>query len=178
MENSSVTILCRITPEVFRAFAMFDTFRRQKRWRSPAIFAAILVASAALCYSFIGRAEQAALLGTVLLAVGLGLPLAYFISFSRSISEQSKKLGLAGGKAAYTVRLDEKGMRAENGPETVCRAWEEMAFAYRLPQCVCLYPTPRQAFLLPDTEGDRETERAWKLITACLPAEKVFDLRG
>jgi len=178
MDNSSVTILCRITPEVFRAFGMFDTFRRQKRWRSPAIFAAILVTSAALCYSFIGKTQHAALLGTVLLVIGLGLPAAYFINFSRSITAQSKKMGLEQGRSAYTVRLDGEGMSAENGPEKANWAWGDMAYVYRLDQCICLYPTPRQAFIIPDLGEDKDPERAWKLVTASLPPEKVFDLRG
>ncbi len=177
MESRSVLIPCRISPEVFRSFAVFETFRRQKRWRSPALFAAIFTAFALVCFTLGRSLPQSGLLGGVLLVVGLGLPLFYVLNFLSSVKAQIKALRLDGERIVYTVRLDETGMSAENAKEKSSFPWGDMAFAYRLGLCVVLYPSPRQAFLLPDEKGERELERAWELIRSSLPAEKVFDLR-
>ena len=39
-----------MTEETFRRFTMFDLFRRRKVCRAPAIWAAILCGSAAICF--------------------------------------------------------------------------------------------------------------------------------
>ena len=159
MENQPVILLSRITPETFRAFALFDAFQRQKRWRGPALFALIFSAFAAVCFTLGRDLPQSGLLGGVLLAVGLGLPLFYIMYFLHSV--------------------DETGLSVEQNGEKASWAWAALTAAYRLPQCVCLYPTPRNAFLLPE-EADtrREVERSWELILTHLEEGKVFDLRG
>ncbi len=179
MENQPVILLSRITPETFRAFALFDAFQRQKRWRGPALFALIFSAFAAVCFTLGRDLPQSGLLGGVLLAVGLGLPLFYIMYFLHSVEAQTKKLRLAQKRPAYTVRLDETGLSVEQNGEKASWAWAALTAAYRLPQCVCLYPTPRNAFLLPE-EADtrREVERSWELILTHLEEGKVFDLRG
>lgn len=67
MEPAPVLIPCRVSPEDFREFALFDAFRRQKRWKSPLLFAVIFAAFAAVCFTA-GRNVR----GSGLLAVGLG----------------------------------------------------------------------------------------------------------
>ena len=58
-----ITIPVRLDAATFRGFAIFDTLKRQKRWKSPAIFAAILMASAIVCFAMNSKADQAVLLG-------------------------------------------------------------------------------------------------------------------
>ena len=70
MKSGPLTLEARVTPEVFREFAFFDTFRRQKRWRGPALFALIMGGFAAVCFALRESREQAVLIGTVLLVVG------------------------------------------------------------------------------------------------------------
>lgn len=178
MENQAVILLSRVSPEVFREFAMFDAFRRQKRWRGPALFAAIFSAFAILCLTLGRDRPQSGLIGGVLLVVGWGLPLFYVLHFLHSVEAQSKKLRLAQRRPAYTVRLDNAGMSVEQNGQKASWAWDELTAVYRLDGCVCLYPTQRNAFLLPDeADSHREVERAWTLIQACLGKEKIFDLR-
>ena len=70
MERETLIIPARINAGVFRRFALYDTFVRQGRWRSPALFAGILGAAAAVCLLMRQRREGAALLGGVLLVEG------------------------------------------------------------------------------------------------------------
>lgn len=178
MENQPVVLLSRITPETFRAFALFDAFRRQKRWRGPLLFAAIFSAFAIVCFTLGRDLAQSGLIGGVLLAVGLGLPLFYILNFLYSVEAQSKKLRLEKKRPVYTVRLDGSGMSVEQNGQKAAWPWEELTAVYRLNQCVCLYPTARNAFLLPDEEDShREVERAWELVRAHMGGEKIFDLR-
>lgn len=178
MENQSVILLSRIAPETFRAFALFDAFRRQKRWRAPLLFAAIFSAFALVCFTLGRGLPQSELMGGVLLAVGLGLPLFYVMYFLYSVEAQSRKLRLDQKRPVYTVRLDGTGLSVEQNGQKASWPWEELAFAYRLDQCVCLYPTVRNAFLLPDGEDSRrEVERAWELVRLHMSGEKIFDLR-
>ena len=123
MENQPVILLSRITPETFRAFALFDAFQRQKRWRGPALFALIFSAFAAVCFTLGRDLPQSGLLGGVLLAVGLGLPLFYIMYFLHSVEAQTKKLRLAQKRPAYTVRLDETGLSVEQNGEKASWAW-------------------------------------------------------
>ena len=76
-----------MTEEIFRRFTMFDLFRRRKIWRAPAIWAAILCASAAICF-IMSHVRGAKLLGSVLMLVGVGLPLSYFATFASSLKQQ------------------------------------------------------------------------------------------
>ncbi len=69
MERETLIIPARINAGVFRRFALYDTFVRQGRWRSPALFAGILGAAAAVCLLMRQRREGADLLGGVLLGV-------------------------------------------------------------------------------------------------------------
>ena len=92
MKSGPLTLEARVTPEVFREFAFFDTFRRQKRWRGPALFALIMGGFAAVCFALRESREQAVLIGTVLLVVGLGLPAAYVLSFYLSVRRREKAL--------------------------------------------------------------------------------------
>ena len=58
----------------FHDFAVFDAFHHRKAWLRPAIFAAIMLAFAAVCLSQLGKRPGAGLLAAVLAIVGIGLP--------------------------------------------------------------------------------------------------------
>lgn len=170
MKSGSVWLDARITPEVFREFAFFDTFRRQKRWKGPALFALIMGGFAGVCFALRGSREQAALIGAVLLLVGLGLPAAYVLSFFLSVRRREKALKAAGNPVAYQLRLEEDGLRVRQGEQEERYPWEQTALACRLKRCLCVYVEPRRAFLLPPRDGEEE-ERLWAFLTARLPGK-------
>ena len=173
--GNSLLIQCGITPEIFREFAVFDTMRRQKRWRGPALFAAMMTAFACVCFAQRGRHEQAVLIGGVLLAVGLGLPAAYFISFFLSVGKRAKQLKPDGANVAYTVTLSPESAAVTDGKQRAEYAWKDIVFAYRIRKSTCLYVAANRAYLLP--AGDRHDEECWALITRQVPPERRKDLR-
>ena len=175
MPKKELLIPVRITPTVFREFAFYDAMCRQKRWRGPLAFALAFGGFSALCYTQAHKIQGAWLLGTVLLAIGLGLPMAYFTNFFLSVKARGKGLGDANAPIAYTVRLREEGVMAEQGKERVTLSWQQMYAAVRLSHSLCLYVSPRQAYLLPGEAGEKEGEEVWDWIRDHMPKEKQTD---
>lgn len=174
MEQTTLLIRSRITPEVFREFALFDTMYRQKRYRRPLLFAAILAVFACICFTQQSRNGQAVLLGAVLLAVGLGLPAAYILFFLYSVHKKSKQLDLKNAPEAYTVTLTPELVVVTAGKERAEYTWKEILYAYRIRHSTCLYVGANRAYLLPRSDR-REEDRRWALISR--QTEKRKDLR-
>ncbi len=166
-----MTIAVTLTAEVFRRFTLFDTFRRRKMWRSPAIFAAILGSCALVCYAM-NHVDGAVMLGTVLLIVGLGMPITYFLSFFLSLRKQCKTLGLP--KEVYTLCLTQsaKGIAIDNGHEHADYAWKDVFHAYRDKDATYLFMAPTRAFILPHACLEEGADALWALLTKKLPAGK------
>ena len=173
--KDALLIPCRITPEIFREFAVFDTMRRRKRWKGPALFAAMMTAFACVCFAQRGRQEQAVLIGGVLLAVGLGLPAVYFLSFFSSVRKKAKQLKLDNANVAYTVAVSPESVAVTDGKQRAEYAWGDIVSVYRIRQSTCLYVADNRAYLLP--AGDRNDEACWALISRQVPSEKRNDLR-
>lgn len=171
MKEGALIVPARITPQVFRRFALFDTFYLQKRWKLPLIFALIMSALAGLCLAFRERKEGAALLGGVLLLVGLGLPLAYFLSYWLSLRQQLSRM--VPDRIAYTLRLEAGGVQVTAGSQKASYAWETVYMACRVSGCIYLYVEERRAYLLPDGPSGQQV---WSLMRDHLPPEKVRDL--
>ena len=143
-----MTIEVNLTSEEFKRFSLFDTFRRRKMWRSPVTFASILGFCALICF-LMHHVEGAVTLGTVLLLVGLGMPISYFVSFFTSLSNQIKTLELP--KKVYTLCLSDKtnGIRVENDREQADYAWKDVYHVYFEKTAAYLYMTPVRGFILP-----------------------------
>ncbi|MBD5147401.1 MAG: YcxB family protein [Oscillibacter sp.] len=157
----------RVDEDTFTRFGLFDTFRVQKRWRPPALFAALFCVFSAVCLAS-GR-EGGRFLGGVLLLVGLGLPAAYLINFFLSLKQQAKRLKLDGRRIVYTLRFQPEGVAVNSGQEETSLTWAQIHHVYRAPGCTYLYAAPRKAFLLPHSGQE---DAVWQLVEANLPEEK------
>ena len=164
----------QIDQDDFLRFALFDTFRVKKRWKTPVLFACIMSAFATICFCFRSSREQAALLGGVLLAIGLILPVIWFLLFLSSVKREAKKLGLSKHKAAYYLFLREEGVTITREKEKVEYAWENLHMAWRVKGCIYLYVLPTRAFLMPERA---ESDAAWDIICRHLPDLRKTDLR-
>lgn len=172
MERNTLLIQSRITPEVFREFAVFDTMYRRKRYRRPLLFAAIMAAFACVCFTQQSRSAQAILLGSVLLLVGLGLPAAYILTFLWSVRKRAKQQ--ADAPAAYTVALSPERVVVTAGKERAEYAWKDILYVYRIRRSTCLYVSADRAYLLPVSDRSEE-DKLWALISE--RTEKRKDLR-
>lgn len=182
MRPDTITIPSRIDTKTFRRFAVFDTLVRQKRYRSPVIFAGIMLVFACICYLMDGRAEQAALLGSVLLGIGILLPAVYFSTFFFSVNAQAKKMKLEPPKHVYTVTMTdaEDGLTivtptGEGG--TLRLKWAGLHAAYRVNGCIYLFVSLRQAFLLPDGQANVTPDELWDYLGEKMPEASLHDRR-
>lgn len=176
MKQNPLVIQSRIGPEVFREFAIFDTLWRQKRFVRPLVFAAIMAGFAAVCFSQSGQREQAALLGGVLLAVGLGLPLVYFLTYFYSVYKQARQLK-SKAPPAYSVELSQEHIAVTAGEQRVEYQWADILYAYRIRHSTCLYVAANRAYLLPAADDEREEQKRWALLCEHIPNKKRRDLR-
>ena len=177
MENKSITVNAIVDAVIFRKFAIFDNLYRKRIWVLPVIFASIMSVFAIVCFAMRGWAEQAVMIGSVLLIIGLGLPLAYIRLFYKSIKVQIKATGLESPRLVYSLQLscEPDGILAVIDDQSVRYEWRNLYGAYRVPGCIYLYVEVNRAFILPD--GQERGEDIWSLLTDMAPAEKLHDRR-
>lgn len=171
MNDLSITVSVKIDARLFRDFAIFDTFRIKQRWKSPMIFALIMLAFAVLCFSLYQTADQAVFMGFILLVIGFGLPIVSFINFLRSVGIQIRKLGLSTPQAVYTVTLTESGIQivTKNGHEEQY-VWDGIYGVYQGKGCTYLYVQNGRAYLLPDSDVGVQAEALKSLLNRRIPA--------
>lgn len=191
MAQKNILIPVRLDSAAFQDFALFDTFlRRGTLWRI-CLFSGPLAIAACVCFAFGNARNQGAMLGGVLLAVGLALPAVYLLNFFREIKQKGSQLGLDQPRLVYTVRLGEESVsfsparlgRTPGGApspkgETVVTPWPQMYGAWRTKEAVYLYAAPNAAYLLPCGQAGLPDEELWAFIAAHLEPQKLHGRRG
>ena len=173
-KQPSIYVPVQIDAAAFRRFALFDTFQRKKQWRRPAVFAAILGVSAALCYSRYPQ-EGALLLGSILLALGLGLPLLWYLTYEHSLHAQSKKMGLLRSpRRAYTLVFQDEGIQVSQdlGKSFTPVPWASVTAVYRRSDITYLY-VGDHAYLLPHSQAREGADALWAMLGRRLPADRL-----
>ena len=173
-----MTVYTFLDKETFRSFTIFDILKRRRYWKSPVTFAAILSVCAVVCF-LLRSIDGAVLLGVVLLVVGLGMPVVYFITFFHSLRRQVKLQHLEEPRLVYTVDLDDtsEGIRIKNDKEQVSYRWEMAYHAYRTWGCVYLYITQDRAFILKLDDQKDGGDALWALAVKMMGDGKCTDLR-
>ncbi|MBP3857762.1 MAG: YcxB family protein [Ruminiclostridium sp.] len=165
--DKSITAEVKLDKKTFRRFAFFDAFVLKKRWIRPAVFCGIMTVSAVA--ALLIAKEQSWLIAGVLLAVGVGLPAVYVISFLDQVNMQAKKNGLSAKRSTYTVIIDNGGVTVHNHRkegEKLHLTWNDISGAYRRRDCIYLYAGMNRAFLLPDGQADISGSELWEYISA------------
>ena len=168
-----IVIPVKLDEKTFKRFARFDMFILRKHWVRPLVFTLLLTAFAVV--ALLARKEQSGLIAAVLLTVGLGLPLVYFVSFLSQVNVQALRQRLDPPRSVYLVRLTEAGLEVENKQkkEAPLRlSWQETQRAFRAKGCIYLYVSPVKAFLLPDGQADASDAQVWEYLTVHMGAEK------
>lgn len=169
-----ITISSRVDAKIFKDFAYFDILKRQKKWRSPAVFAALMMISALVCFSQSGVRQGAVMLGTVLTAIALIVPFSYFFTFNSSLNKQVVRQGIARPRVIYNIELNDKGVEVSNETEKAHFDWESLYQVYYRNNCVYLYVAATRAFLLPEAEIKCGFDTLWQFLEEHIPAEKLF----
>ncbi len=170
--KEEMTIRVRLDRKTFARFALFDALVLKRRWVRPALFSAMLLSFAAVAFLFSER-EQATLVGVVLTAVGLALPVAYWGGYLTSVRKKARALKLDASWTAYLLRLSDAGVTVEGGDKTGTLDWERLYGAWRRRGCVYLYVSDSRAFLLPDGQASVGPAELWEFITRHLPQDRT-----
>ena len=176
MNKVSVTVNAHIDGAAFKRFARFDTFTLRHRWVLPIAFALILSAFAAVAFFMRSRAEQAPLIGWLLLGIGLLLPAAYFLHYELQLNAQVRRLGIKKPRPAYFVTLTDEGVRVVNNmakEAPLVLTWDHLHGAYRRADAIYLYHTENRAFILPAKDASVSLPTLWDTCCTHLPKEKV-----
>ena len=145
----------------FKEFTVFDVLYRRKAWKGPVTFAYIMTLSAIICF-IMHKIDGAILLGSVLLVIGLGMPVVYFLSFFINLKDEVKKERLSEARYVYTVSLDSSAIHVRNEKEEASYQWVKTYHAYRNYDAIYLYITTERAFIIPSDKA--EQDRIWDLI--------------
>lgn len=165
----SFTIDVKVSAGIFRRFALFNVFIKQRRWIAPSIFAGIMTTFASIAIIAKSNSNQAMLLSCVLLAVGISLPLVYFCSYLVSVNTQIKRMKLsASPRYAYTLSLDPVNFVAIINAMSHVYPWGDIHAVYKRNDCTYIYVSPEQAYLLPNDQLD--TESLWKMLDRVVPS--------
>ena len=175
MDKKLLHITVTLDGDTFRRFAWFDTMRLRRGWRRPVLFAAILGTCAAAAFAYAGTDANSVLLGVLLLAVGLGLPLVWVGMFARSVRRQVRAMKLP--RTVYNIDLTESGVtcwHTAGGAAAETTPWAQVYSAWRRPGAVYLYVQPGRAYLLP-AAGAAGDEKLWAVLGAQLPADRLHE---
>lgn len=178
MSAKTITVHVKMDPKTLRAFSLFDTFRLKKQWKRPVLFGAILIAFAIVCF-LTGKA-QSAMIGSLLLIIGLGLPFVYVSMFLSQVKEQAKKMRLKPPRRVYSLAFTPEKITVTNDmkkEETVTLEWDKLAGVFRVKKAMYLYATRTRAFILPNGQADAPDGELWALIASSIPQGRAFDWR-
>lgn len=169
MEALFLSVNVMMDAKVFSHFAHFDVFTLTGRGRRMAAIAGILVSLAIMNY-----ATDAALLGTVILLIGVFILLSFLIRYRASTVEQINRFRLNDPKPVYRIDFPQEGaalrLAITDQPE------QEIAFAdlygvYRTTHAVYLYKEKTQAYIVPLSQLPQGMEQPlWKYLCARVPA--------
>ena len=177
MKKSVITIPVRMDHKTLRDFSLFDTFILKKHWIKPALFAAIFLVFAIICFAATSK-EQNWLLGTVMLLIGLGMPAVYVGMFLSGVKGQAKKLKLP--RRVYTLSFSSSGVHIANDlkpEEQADLEWQKIPAAFRCKQAIYLYAAPTRAFILPDGQADAPADELWAMMEKHLRKGRARDRR-
>ncbi len=167
-----MTIAVILSESQFRHFLIFNILKRLKLYKSPVIFASILTFSGIISF-VMHSVEGAVLLGIVLLVVGLGVPVVYFINFFSSLQKQVKQQNLDPPRLVYTLQFAEDSdvLKVSNDQEQAAYRWKDIFHAYYEKDSIYLFITQDRAFLLPLALLE-DSDEVWKIIEKKLGAER------
>lgn len=176
-QHEAITIDVWLDGKTYKRFSVFDTILRGRRWVRPLVFAVIFCVLAAICIIFKARLSQAVLLAAVLLAVGLGLPAAYFATYFITLNQKVDKLKIKSQKRrAYSLCLTEQpdGIQVVTPKGDSSRfIWKKAFAAYSRKDAIYLYVEAGKAYIIPRECAKEEWEAVWRLIAKMMPKEKL-----
>lgn len=163
---NQITINSKIYTSTFKKFSRFNAYKKNKIWKSPLIFLALMLTFAAICFAFVGKKQGALLLGIVLSVIGIILPIVYIAQFESSIRKQAKIMKLDDGKEAYVLILSDDEVIIKSGAnvkkaELQKCSWNDFKEVWLNAGDIYLYTNKGNAYILPEQD-----ETTWEFVSS------------
>lgn len=113
-------------------------------------------------------------MGSLLLIIGLGGPLHYFITYNISVRNEAKNQKLDTSPLVYTLHFTSQGVGVSDKKETATYQWKDIFRAYKRKKAIYIYIVPKQAFLIPLHCLKNDPDSFWQDIKSHLGEEKTF----
>lgn len=177
--TKAIQIPVHLDARTFRRYCAFDAFYRQRRWYWPALIGmGLITVSLAGLFGWVGMSDTTA---GLLMGLGIAVPMVNLGLWIIPIEVQVSRQRLKEAPLVYALRLDDAGVRVENGqkPEEalVELPWSGLWAAFRRGGDIYLYANPGRALILPAGQASVSDSALWTFITKRLGAEKCFDGR-
>ena len=144
------TIQTKITPEVYRNFARFDTFVLKKRWAFPLFGVLCLLALAGIFYM-----TQMGLLAVISAVFAVAFVIIYFRTFSQIMQDNTHNAPYNAVIDTYIVSLTDEGLEVYSEQEQAECTWDELYAAYLLSNCIALFLKKEQSFVITESDPKR-----------------------
>lgn len=171
----TIHITVHLDAKALRRFTVFNTFRRQRKWHLPLLFTLILTGFS-ICLFAAGKGDRGSFLGSLLMLIGLGLPIVYIGTFLSQVKAAVKKYRLP--RDVYELDLSPEAVTIRsciNVQEEQQLEWKSLYAVCRVKGAVYMYATAAKAFLLPYGQADTGDDALWAYLKWKLPGEKCFD---
>lgn len=148
------TIHTKVTPEIYRNFAKFETFTLRKRWIFPLFIACNFLLLAGIFY-MAKNGLVSNILAVVSVIFGIGIPIIYFRTFARIIRDNTHNAPYDAVIDSYMVSLTDEGVEFYSETEQAECTWEQLFAAYCLSNCIVLCPAKGNYFLVTEPDPKR-----------------------
>ena len=178
MLNNHISIPVILSEKQFKNFIIFDSMKKQRRWKTTASISVLLFTLATLCFASLESFPKIEMFGNILIVFCVFLPTNYFRSFYNSVKEQTAKMKLAEPRQVYTINLS----TSSNGilyfyPNKTGAAgqytWKGVDIAWKTRDAIYLYVTKEQALIIPKTTKSPDYDTIWQFIKGNLNKTQI-----
>lgn len=176
MKRTEITIPVRLDMDTYRRYCHFHSMVLNKQWLAPAV-AGVVMLGLGIAALVSGRPELKTPAG-ILIGLGVAIPVLYFVFYFIRVYSQASRLRLRYSPAVYTLRLTEEAVRVENNQQkedAIAIPWDQMYAAYRVRDCIYLYPNKARAFLLPAGQADAPQNEVWYFLVNQMGKDNCFN---
>lgn len=178
MLKNHISIPVTLSEKQFKNFIIFDSMKKQRRWKTTVSITILLFTLATLCYASLESFPKVEMLGNILIVICVFLPTNYFRSFYNSVKHETEKMKLTVPRHVYTINLSTSanGIHYFYPNETTAAGqytWKSVDIAWKTRDAIYLYVTPQQAFIIPKTTNSPDYDTIWQFIKGNLTKSQI-----
>lgn len=167
-----ISINVKMNTRVFKQFSYFNNFRKDFKskmiWFFPLAF---------LLFGIPLFFINSRTLGTIIIIVGFGYPLIYFLLFNLIINKQVYNQKLYIDRDVYICNFSNSGLFVKDYKgNSISFKWNEIYKIFETNEAFYTYVIPQKAYIIPKRNvGFKQGKNLQKIIIENLPNNRYFD---